>query len=366
MSGLVLDRVVVVRALKGLGDFLCVVPALRALRAALPQSQIALLGLSSSHALVSRFSNYIDELIPFPGFPGIPEEPLDVARLPAFIVAAQERRFDLAIQMHGNGALMNPFTVMLGAKASAGYYAPGAYCPDPDRYLVLNESDHEVRRWVRLLAHLGVPECGEQLEFPLQPADRDALRKVPEASALAGRPYVVLHPGASEPARRWSPEHFAVVADYLARDGYQVVLTGTPDETQIAAEVAARMRYSPVNLAGRTGLGAMAALLSRATLVVSNDTGASHLATALRVPSVVVFIASDPQRWAPLDRELHRIVGRDGLLPEQVHPDAVLREAYALIERGMRSGSKARRSGDARTTGIAPRKEAPRVLTARS
>ncbi len=248
MSGLELDRVVVVRALKGLGDFLCVVPALRALRAHLPQSQITLLALAASQPLVSRFSHYVDEILPFPGFPGIPEETVDVARLPGFFADAQARGFDLAIQMHGNGSLMNPFTVMLGARANAGYFARaangvGAYCPDTARFLPLDESDHEVRRWLRLLAHLGVPDQGEELEFPLLDADRAAMRAVPELGEVIDRPFVALHPGASEPARRWSPEGFAAVADYLARDGYAVVLTGTPDEAPVAAEVARRMRY---------------------------------------------------------------------------------------------------------------------------
>jgi ADP-heptose:LPS heptosyltransferase len=302
--------------------------------------------------LVDRFGAYIDELLPFPGFPGIPEVPVDVSRLPAFFAGAQARSFDLAIQMHGNGGLTNPFTIMLGAAATAGYYAPGAYCPDPERFLRLDESDHEVRRWLRLLDHLGVPGSGEELEFPLQPSDWTALRATPGAAVLEGSRYVAVHPGATEVARRWSPQHFAAVSDYFARDGYRVVLTGTPEEAPIAGEVAGRMRYSAINLAGRTSLGAMAALLSRASLVVSNDTGVSHLAAALRVPSVVVFIASDPYRWAPLNRDLHRALGRDGLPPESIGPDTVLKEAYRLLEQ--RAKAKA----------ISSREEAHRVLTA--
>ncbi len=77
----------------------------------------------------------------------------------------------------------------------------------------------------------------------------------------------------------------------------------------------------------------MAALLSKASLLVTNDTGVSHLAAALRVPSVVVFVASDPLRWAPLDRDLHRIVPNTARRSDHIGPDSVLQEAYALLHR---------------------------------
>lgn len=356
MSELGFGRIAVVRALKGLGDFLCVVPALRALRAAAPDAHITLIGLASFHTLVTRFNPYVDELLPFPGFPGIPEVPLDVAALPAFFADAQARSFDLALQMHGSGGLTNPFTLMLGAANNAGYYAPGAYCPDPEWFLPLDESNHEVRRWLRLLSHIGVPGAGEWLEFPLQSSDWEGLRSTREAAALAGTDYVAIHPGASEPARRWSPRNFAAVADHFARIGYRIVLTGTPDETDIANEVEAGMGWRAVNLAGRTSLGAMAALLSEARLIVSNDTGVSHLAAALQVPSVVVFIASDPQRWAPLDQALHRVVGGQGLQPEDVGPAAVIGEAQQLLRRRPTSNAAGRRLAE-----VAPPQEVARA-----
>jgi ADP-heptose:LPS heptosyltransferase len=331
MSDLVLDQTVLVRALKGLGDFLCVTPALRSLRYAYPSARIALIGIESSRALVERYPNFVDEFIRFPGFPGIPEETLDLSRLPGFFATMQARRFDLAVQLHGNGSLTNPFTVMLGARRTAGYYAATAYCPDPALYLPFDEDEHEVRRWLRLVQRLGAPARGEHLEFPLQSGDWDALARLPEAGALLQARHVVVHPGATDPARRWLPARFAAVADHFAAGGYQLVLTGTPDEAPLAAEVESYMRWPAINLAGRTTLGAMAAMLSRARLLVTNDTGVSHLASALRVPSVVVFLASNPGQWAPLDRRLHRVVGRDGLKPDDVAPGQVLREAGYLL-----------------------------------
>jgi ADP-heptose:LPS heptosyltransferase len=93
-----------------------------------------------------------------------------------------------------------------------------------------------------------------------------------------------------------------------------VVITGSPSERREVSAVLKAMRATAVD-AGRTSLGALAVLIRDSVLIVTNDTGTSHLAAALRVPSVVVFVASDPRRWAPLDARRHMVVGADGLIP---------------------------------------------------
>jgi ADP-heptose:LPS heptosyltransferase len=87
-----------------------------------------------------------------------------------------------------------------------------------------------------------------------------------------------------------------------------VVLTGSAAEAPLAEELARCMRAAPLNLAGRTTLGGLGALVARARLVVANDTSVSHIAAAMRTPSVIVACGSDPRRWAPLDQELHRVL----------------------------------------------------------
>jgi ADP-heptose:LPS heptosyltransferase len=90
-----------------------------------------------------------------------------------------------------------------------------------------------------------------------------------------------------------------------------VVLTGGPEETALTRRVARAMTGRAIDLAGRTTLGALAVLLSNARLLICGDTGISHLAAALHVPSVVVFTGSDPLRWAPLDAAIHKAVVPD-------------------------------------------------------
>ena len=185
-----------------------------------------------------------------------------------------------------------------------------------------------MRRYLRLLEYIGVRSQGEELEFPLWKEDEQAFQEIPEAQELRTGEFVCIHPGASTPLRCWSPAGFAQVADALANLGLRVVLTGSQREIELTKSVAAKMQADSLNLAGRTNLGALATLLTRARLVVCNDTGVSHLAAALKVPSVVVFTISDPDRWAPLNDVLHRAIYDSS----GVSFDMVIAQAFDLVK----------------------------------
>ena len=294
-------RVAILRALQ-LGDLLCAVPALRALDAAWPGARFTLIGLPWARQFAARFRRYLDAYMEFPGFPGLREREIDLSALPDFFQGAKGLGFDLVIQMHGSGEITNPLSVLIGSGRSAGYYRPGRFCPDPRRYLEWRDDEHEVLRWVRLAERLGAPARGAHLEFPLTQADWEEWR------ALGLKDYAVLHPGSQLPSRRWPAERFAEVGDALAREGLRVLITGVAAEAGIIRRVREAMREPAVELAGRTTLGGLAAIIARARVLVANDTGVSHIAAATRTPSVIVACGSDPKRWAPLDRELHRVL----------------------------------------------------------
>lgn len=290
---------------------------------------MTLIGLPWARDFVRRFSSYCDGLLEFPGYAGLPEQPPRPELLPGFFQKARTQGFDLAIQMHGNGTITNGILPLLAARRTAGFFPDGSPCPDPESFLSYPETLPEVQRHLRLLEHLGAEPAGVQLEFPLLPSDVDELRAIGEAQSLRPGEYVCLHAGGRVPSHRWPAPRFAAVADAMTAGGLRVVLTGSADEAGVVGAVIQAMRAPALNLAGRTSLGALGALLRDARLLIANDTGVSHVAAALGLPSVIIFTNSPPARWAPLDATLHRRVVSPAAHPAP--PAAVLAQAEALL-----------------------------------
>jgi ADP-heptose:LPS heptosyltransferase len=120
----------------------------------------------------------------------------------------------------------------------------------------------------------------------------------------AGERIVVLHPGASDPRRRWAPERFAAVADALAERGATIVLSASRDEAPIAQAVVSRMRHPVAPLAGKLTLRGLCGMLARACMIVSNDTGPLHMALAVGTPAVGIFWHTNIVESGPLQPHL--------------------------------------------------------------
>ncbi|WP_433261614.1 HAD-IIIA family hydrolase [Micromonospora vinacea] len=162
----------------------------------------------------------------------------------------------------------------------------------------------------------GVPEVERALSlataagFGLPAGDGPTLRLA--ADKLPARPpvdlpagYVVVHPGASVPARACPPRRCADIVAALARAGHPVVVTGGPDERELTAQVAAA---GGVDLGGRTSLAELAVVLAQADCVVVGNTGPAHLAAAVGTPVVSLFAPTVPfGQWAPYRTPLVRV-----------------------------------------------------------
>ncbi|OZI27018.1 LPS biosynthesis glycosyltransferase [Bordetella genomosp. 7] len=299
-------RIAVFRALQ-LGDMLCAVPALRALRQAFPQAHITLVGLPNARDFVQRFDRYIDDLLEFPGTANFPEQAAREQALPQFYQRAHAMQFDVALQMHGSGKHSNDIVRCLGARHWAGFVptqaeaVPGCRMPWPDRM-------PEPLRYLALLRWLGLAAWDSTLELPVSAREASAAAALLRQEGLEPRRTVVMHVGARLPSRRWPTARFAQVAGAIAARGWQIALTGTPDEAALVGAMWRECGTRAANLCGRTTLGELAALVEQCRLVICNDTGMSHVAAAMRVPSVVVASGSDVRRWAPLDGRRHSVL----------------------------------------------------------
>jgi ADP-heptose:LPS heptosyltransferase len=151
---------------------------------------------------------------------------------------------------------------------------------------------HEVERSLSLAAAMG---------FKLPEGDDGRLQVertgTPPPEPAASGPYVVLHPGASAPARAWPAERHAELVPLLAARGWRVVVTGGAEERELTARVAGSLA---LDLGGRLDLPALTEVLAGAAVLVSGNTGPAHLAAAVGTPVVSLFSPVVPaERWRP-------------------------------------------------------------------
>jgi ADP-heptose:LPS heptosyltransferase len=219
-----------------------------------------------------------------------PVDPADVATLIAGIGALRPDRALVLASFH-----QSPLPTALVLRL-AGVPWIGATSVDYPGSLLdlrhrIGDDVHEVERSLDLARAAG---------FPLPPGDdgRLAVRRRGERP-IAGD-YVVVHPGASVPARAWEPAAHAGLVDALVTSGRRVVVTGGPGERALTARVAGPPRDEVIDLGGATDLAGLADVIAGAGTIVVGNTGPAHLAAAVGTPVVSLFAPTVPAvRWRP-------------------------------------------------------------------
>ncbi len=303
LSSADIKSIAVFRALQ-LGDLLCAVPFFRALRQAYPDAHITLLGLPWAKGFTQRLGAYFDGFIHFPGYEGLPEQPYNKNGYEQFVERTKKENFDLLIQLQGNGTVVNPVMFNWGAKNVAGYYNKESYLQS-DLFMEYPGYGPEPLRHIKLAEHLGIPSQGDYLEYPVSEKDKHdfAVLQLP----VPAKRYVCIHPGSRGAWRQWPPEYFAAVADYCAGKGLLPIITGTEEERSITQKVIMHLNHDYIDLTGKTSMGAIAILIANAFMLVSNCTGVSHIASATQTFSIVISMDGEPERWAPVNRAIHKV-----------------------------------------------------------
>jgi len=295
-------KIAIFRALQ-LGDLLCAMPAIKNLRLAYPYAEIVFIGLPSSQRLIERYTVLFDRFISFPGYPGLPEQPFNEQAFHVFSKQVKEEAFDLILQMQGNGTIVNAMLAPLSNGELAGFSIDEAELTQYPLLMPYPSFGHESLRHIALMKHLDVPIVTTEMFFPMQETDDQQLSHF----ALEAN-YVCMHCGSRGAWRQWPPAFFAQLADLCMLRNIQVVLTGTAEEIDLIQQVADLMKQEPLIVAGKTDLGSVAALLKRSKGLIANCTGVSHLAAALKVKSVIISMDGEPERWAPLNTDIHHTI----------------------------------------------------------
>lgn len=329
-----LQRILVVK-LADFGDALLTTPALAALRRTYPDAVIDVLTTPGA-AVVYRHSGLVDEVLTFQK--GRYDRPARALLRPAGPLALgrrlRGRRYDAVVFFHHLttrfGALKHALLALAtGAPVRAGLAWPGAGRAWFLTHRALDvgfDRRHEVEHALAVVAAVGADGADERAEYierrlvfvPDEKAEVAARVILSEAAAngraLKGR--VAIHPGCGpfSPARRWPAERFAAVAERLAESGWQVILVGTDADDTAAVRQACGAEV--LDLTDLTDLPTLAALLRQVDLLIANDSGVMHLATAMSTPVLAIFGPSNPVAWGPWGAESGGLGVQDGSLQD--------------------------------------------------
>jgi lipopolysaccharide heptosyltransferase II len=305
--------------LDGIGDLLMTTPALHALKHARPGRTLTLL-TSPAAGAVARELPFVDHVIPFvaPWMKAAESVGAPCDATLALVRTLRERTFDAGIVFTVCTQSALPPAMLLfeaGVPLRAAYARENPYAlltdwrRDPDRELAFGMR-HEVQRHIDLVQSLGVAVHDERLQFPVRgDARRAMLAKATAAGLDVRRRWLVVHPGASAPSRRYPEAKLAEAVRLLAADGrWQIVVAGGADDVARAEAIAARVP-DVVSLAGRLDWPELAALIASAEAIVCNNSGPAHLAAAVDTPVVDLYALTNPQHtpW----RVAHRVLWHD-------------------------------------------------------
>ncbi len=295
---------IVVRGTNWVGDAVMTVPALRQLRNLFPNSHITLAIRTGTEGLFAD-ADFLNDLLIHEGT-GLRSAVQQVRQW-------WKRNFDLAV------LFPNSFESALVASLARvpmriGYATEGrrSLLTHPLRLPEWRASKHEVFYYLKIVAELEWLLNQEQSFLDTQPdgslevsperkfAARSFLRKEGISLSLENK-LVALCPGSiNSRAKRWPAERYASLADQLMDQvGAQVLLIGSPAEMEVTQAVTRQMRHQPFVLTGKTDLAKLVGILSLVDLLVTNDTGPAHIASALGRPTLVIFGPTNPLTTRP-------------------------------------------------------------------
>ncbi|MHC4154830.1 MAG: glycosyltransferase family 9 protein [Planctomycetota bacterium] len=288
-----------------LGDIVMTLPALTALRNSFQNARISWLVRPEFAPLIEKHP-HLNETILFDRnrFGTAWYNPLALASLMSLIRNLRRRDFDAVFDFQGlfrtaSLAWLTGCKKRFGMKNAREFaYLFYTHTVDQPR-----DSLHVVDCCLKIVRAAGGSETNARFVVSVDPAAADSVNDLLAADGADVDSYAVLIPGAARPYKLWPLDRFAAVADKLASQfGLSIAATGAAQEKALIESLKSLTDVPITNLAGRTDLGQLTALLKNAKIVISNDTGPGHIAVALGTPLVMMFGRSNPIRLFPYGR----------------------------------------------------------------
>lgn len=354
-------RVLCVR-LDALGDILMTTPAIRAIAESAPGRHITLLTSPSGAAIASLVPEIDDVIVYEAPWMKATASLTDSRNEQAMIERLRSGRFDAAVifTVYSQNPLpaallcfLGDIPLRLAHCRENPYQLLTDWVPEPEPGTFVR---HEVQRQLDLVKAVGCSTTDPRMSLLVEPtALRRVRRTLQRAGIDPGGRFVVIHPGASAPSRRYPASLFAEAARLLALQlDCQLVLTGSRGEAGLVEEIRSSIGVPAVSLAGRLTLPELVALVDLAPLLVSNNTGPVHIASAVGTPVVDLYALTNPQHtpWLVPSRVLFHDVpcrycyksvcpaGHHDCLT-RVQPAAVAEAARQLLEGDERTATAA-------------------------
>jgi heptosyltransferase-2 len=289
-----------VTKLVAVGDLVVCLPTLKALRKSFPKAHIAVLVTPRVSEIVEGCP-YVDEIIYYDVF-GQDRGPSGLVRV---IRQLRRRKFDLVLELDHYYRITTLMSYLAGIPNRAGFDLPGQGRRNLYTIRIPYSVDkHEVEVFLEAASMIGADASEKELVEIWVPAeDREHVDRFLKGAGVTRQNMLVgIHPGTGPSAlsRRWSPNKFAELADWLVTErGARVIITGSRAEVDLAEAIAVRMTTEPIVAAGKTNLKQFAEIARRCRLVISVDTGPLHVATAMGTKVIGLYGPNTPTKWGP-------------------------------------------------------------------
>jgi heptosyltransferase-1 len=297
-------RILVIKP-SALGDIVLALPTLSSLRASFPEAKISWL-VRPEYAPLLRHTKHLDDIILFDRkrLGHWWHSPTAAAELARLLRTLRGWKFDCVIDLQGlfRTAL---FSVLSGCRDRYGFRETreGAWRLYSHRVVLPNECVHLIDSYWEIAKAAGATIRSHDYGLHVTEDSRREAMRLLEESGCRWESYGVLVPGSAQTWKCWPLDRFAELAEKMTGDlGLSVVAVGSEGERPIIEKLVSLCRVPIVNLAGRTDIGKLIAVMAGAKVVISNDTGPGHIAVAARTPTAMIFGPTNPARVGPYGR----------------------------------------------------------------